>query len=91
MRLKMNPSSKSLGPSVPQGVQLHTVRDEAARRDEGACMELADIKNVTVAGGGTQGSQIASQIASKGFHVTVWLRSEGSIDRAPSCSPTPPR
>ena len=54
-------------------------------------MELADIKNVTVAGGGTQGSQIASQIASKGFHVTVWLRSEGSIDRAPSCSPTPPR
>lgn len=54
-------------------------------------MELADIKNVTVAGGGTQESQIASQIASKGFHVTVWLRSEGSIDRAPSCSPTPPR
>jgi 3-hydroxyacyl-CoA dehydrogenase len=41
-----------------------------------------DIKNVVVAGGGVLGSQIAFQSAFKGFDVTVWLRSEGSIDRA---------
>jgi 3-hydroxyacyl-CoA dehydrogenase len=41
-----------------------------------------DIKNVTVAGGGVLGSQIAYQTAFCGFNVTVWLRSEGSIDRA---------
>ena len=41
-----------------------------------------DIKNVTVAGGGVLGSQIAFQSAYKGFNVTVWLRSEGSVDRA---------
>ncbi|OXN01713.1 3-hydroxyacyl-CoA dehydrogenase [Bifidobacterium vansinderenii] len=41
-----------------------------------------DIRNVVVAGGGVLGSQIAFQIAYKGFHVTVWLRSEGSIGRA---------
>jgi len=41
-----------------------------------------DIKNVVVAGGGVLGSQIAFQTAFKGFDVTVWLRSEGSIDRA---------
>ena len=41
-----------------------------------------DIKNVVVAGGGVLGSQIAYQAAYKGFAVTVWLRSEGSIDRA---------
>lgn len=41
-----------------------------------------DIKNVTVAGGGVLGSQIAFQSAYKGFNVKVWLRSEGSIDRA---------
>lgn len=41
-----------------------------------------EIKNVTVAGGGVLGSQIAFQAAYKGFPVKVWLRSEGSIDRA---------
>lgn len=41
-----------------------------------------DIKNVVVAGGGVLGSQIAFQSAFKGFDVTVWLRSEGSIGRA---------
>ena len=40
------------------------------------------IKNVVVAGGGVLGSQIAYQAAYKGFAVTVWLRSEGSIERA---------
>lgn len=39
-------------------------------------------RNIVVAGGGVLGSQIAYQIAYKGFPVTVWLRSEGSIDRA---------
>lgn len=41
-----------------------------------------DIKKVVVAGGGVLGSQIAFQTAYKGFDVTVWLRSEGSINRA---------
>ena len=41
-----------------------------------------EIKNVTVAGGGVLGSQIAFQAAYTGFPVKVWLRSEGSIDRA---------
>ena len=41
-----------------------------------------EIKNVVVAGGGVLGSQIAFQSAYKGFNVTVWVRSEGSIDRA---------
>ena len=45
-------------------------------------MKVEDIKSVTVAGGGTQGSQIASQIAYKGFAVTVWVRSEASVERA---------
>lgn len=45
-------------------------------------MKIEDIKNVTVAGCGTQGSQIASQIAYKGFQVTVWVRSEESVERA---------
>lgn len=45
-------------------------------------MKIQDVKNVTVAGGGTQGSQIASQIAYKGFNVTVWVRSDASIERA---------
>ncbi len=40
-----------------------------------------EIKNVTVAGGGVLGSQIALQSAYKGFPVTLWLRSEGSIER----------
>ena len=39
-------------------------------------------QNVVVAGGGVLGSQIAYQIAYKGFHLTVWLRSEGSVERA---------
>lgn len=41
-----------------------------------------DIKNVTVAGGGVLGSQIAFQTAYRGFNVTVWLRSESSVERA---------
>lgn len=41
-----------------------------------------DIKNVTVAGDGVLGSQIAFQSAYCGFNVTVWLRSEGSVGRA---------
>lgn len=39
-------------------------------------------QNVVVAGGGVLGSQIAYQTAYKGFNVTVWLRSEGSVERA---------
>lgn len=42
------------------------------------------IKKVTIAGGGVLGSQIAYQSAFRGFEVTIWLRSEGSIDR---CQP----
>lgn len=42
------------------------------------------IKKVTVAGGGVLGSQIALQSAYCGYDVTVWLRSEGSIER---CAP----
>lgn len=41
-----------------------------------------EIKNVTVAGGGVLGSQIAFQSAYKGFNATIWLRSEASIERA---------
>lgn len=41
-----------------------------------------DIKKVTVIGGGVLGSQIAYQSAYKGFDVTTWVRSEGSIERA---------
>lgn len=40
------------------------------------------IRKVAVAGGGVLGSQIAFQVAYKGFDVTVWLRSEESIHRA---------
>lgn len=39
-------------------------------------------KVVVVVGGGVLGSQIAYQVAYKGFDVTVWLRTEASIDRA---------
>lgn len=39
-------------------------------------------QNVVVAGGGVLGSQIAYQTAYKGFHVTVWLRSDASVQRA---------
>lgn len=45
-------------------------------------MDIKDVKKVTVAGCGTEGSQISSMVAYKGFETTVWLRSEGSIDRA---------
>lgn len=41
-----------------------------------------DIKNVVLIGGGVLGSQIAYQSAYKGFHVTIWLRSPASIERA---------
>ena len=41
-----------------------------------------DFKNIVVAGGGVLGSQIALQSAYKGFEVTIWLRSEASIERA---------
>ncbi len=40
------------------------------------------MKKIVVAGGGVLGSQIAFQSAFCGFDVTVWLRSEGSIQRA---------
>lgn len=45
-------------------------------------MRIEGVRRVTVAGGGTQGSQIASQIAYKGYDVTVWVRSEESVGRA---------
>lgn len=40
------------------------------------------IKKVVVAGGGVLGSQIALQSSYCGFDVTIWLRSEGSIERS---------
>lgn len=40
------------------------------------------MNKIVVIGGGVLGSQIAYQAAFKGFDVTIWLRSEGSIDRA---------
>ena len=40
------------------------------------------IQNVVVAGGGVLGSQIAYQCAYAGFHVTTYLRSEASVERA---------
>lgn len=39
-------------------------------------------KKIVVIGGGVLGSQIAYQSEFKGFDVTIWLRSEGSIGRA---------
>lgn len=39
-------------------------------------------KKVVVVGGGVLGSQIAYQVVYKGFDVTVWLRTEASIERA---------
>lgn len=41
-----------------------------------------DFKKIVVAGGGVLGSQIALQSAYKGFDVTIWVRSEGSIERS---------
>ena len=40
------------------------------------------IQNVVVAGGGVLGSQIAYQCAYACFHVTTYLRSEASVERA---------
>lgn len=40
-----------------------------------------EFQHVLVAGGGVLGAQIAFQTAFKGFPVTIWLRSEGSIGR----------
>ena len=42
------------------------------------------MKNITIIGGGVLGSQIAFQVAYTGFNVTMWLRSEGSIERCKS-------
>lgn len=39
------------------------------------------MKNITIMGGGVLGSQIAFQSAYCGFNVTIWLRSESSIER----------
>lgn len=41
-----------------------------------------NIKNVTLIGGGVLGAQIAYQSAYKGFNVTIYLRSDASIERA---------
>lgn len=41
-----------------------------------------EIRNVILIGGGVLGSQIAYQSAYKGFNVTIWLRSQASIERA---------
>lgn len=41
-----------------------------------------DIKKVVVCGGGVLGAQIALQAQYSGFDTTVWLRSEGSVERA---------
>lgn len=43
--------------------------------------QIMKIKNVTVAGGGVLGAQIAYVAAFHGFNVTIWGRSEGSIER----------
>lgn len=40
------------------------------------------IQNVVIAGGGVLGSQIAYQCSYAGFHVTTYLRSEASVERA---------
>ena len=39
------------------------------------------MKNIVIMGGGILGSQIAFQTAFCDYNVTVWLRSEGSIER----------
>ena len=39
------------------------------------------MKKIVIIGGGVLGSQIAFQSAYCGFDVTIWLRSEGSIQR----------
>jgi 3-hydroxybutyryl-CoA dehydrogenase len=45
---------------------------------------MSEVKNLVLIGGGVLGSQIAYQSAYRGLHVTIWLRSEGSIGR---CQP----
>ena len=45
-------------------------------------MDISQVKNVTVAGGGVLGSQIAFQIAYSGYDTTIWLRTDASIGRA---------
>lgn len=40
------------------------------------------MKKIVVVGGGVLGSQIAYQVAFKGYDVTIWLRSEASVERA---------
>lgn len=42
------------------------------------------MKNILIMGGGVLGSQIAFQTAFCDYNVTVWLRSEGSIERTKS-------
>ena len=39
-------------------------------------------QNIVLIGGGVLGSQIAYQTAYAGFHTTVYLRSEASVERA---------
>lgn len=39
------------------------------------------MKNIVIMGGGVLGSQIAFQTAFCDYNVTIWLRSEGSIER----------
>lgn len=38
-------------------------------------------KNITVAGGGVLGSQIAFQTAYKGFNTTIWLKKRSFYPR----------
>lgn len=45
-------------------------------------MDIKDVRKVTIAGCGTEGSQISSMVAYKGFETTVWVRSDASIGRA---------
>ena len=52
----------------------------ACRKD--SPMDISQVKNVVVAGGGVLGSQIAFQTAYRGYQTTIWLRSEASIERA---------
>ena len=45
-------------------------------------MELQDIRNVTVIGGGTMGSQIAELLSNVGgYHVVLWSRKDETVKR----------
>lgn len=69
-------------PAEPMGSQASMLwRQSEEKRSD---MDIKDVKKVTVAGGGMLGSQIAFQSAYRGYDVTIWLRSEGSIGR---CQP----